>query len=150
LIQAAGFPDTVYGNATTQTLLQSETADNVTWARYASHTTSGVSSSALTAALSRVEFVNLANPAPLHALIQQASSQIESLAEKRTKLLVVVGRSRRLAVEDHRQELKELMDDYGTVGSEVKKTIGDVATGFIASHCKAGIIVLQAANDPSS
>jgi hypothetical protein len=145
-LQLAGLPDTVYGNATTQTRLQSETADNVTWARYTSPAPETAATS-LTSALSRIEFVELASPTPLHTLIQNATSKLETFVENGARLLIVVGRSRRLAVEDHSQELKDLMNSYGHVGSEVKKTIGDVATGFVVSGCKAGIVVLQAANN---
>ncbi|EED80200.1 predicted protein [Postia placenta Mad-698-R] len=35
--QTTAFPDTVYGAPTTQTRLQSETADNVAWSRYSSY-----------------------------------------------------------------------------------------------------------------
>lgn len=66
-----------------------------------------------------------------------------------TRLLVVTGRSRRLAVENHSTELKELMAEYGGVGSEVKKTIGDVATAFVVAGCGTGVVVLQAAIAPS-
>lgn len=137
----------MYGHATTQTRLQSETADNVTWSRYASHS-SEEPVTPLTDALSRVEFLELNTPLPLHAAVQSAISQIESLKEKRSRLLIVAGRSRRLAVENHQQELKELMEEHGSVGNEVKKTVGDVATAFVVFGCKAGIVVVQAANVP--
>ena len=63
----------------------------------------------------------------------------------KTRLVVVTGRSRRLAVENHEGELKELMEEYGSVGSEVRKTIGDVATAFVVGRCGVGVVVLQAA-----
>ena len=48
-------------------------------------------------------------------------------------------------------ELKELIEVRGagsaTVTSEVKKTIGDVASSLVVSGCKASIVVLQAGND---
>jgi hypothetical protein len=125
--------------------MQSETADNVAWARYASPS-SDRASSASSSAAARIEFRELATPIPLHAVIQEASSQIDPRC--RTRLLVVTGRSRRLAVENHAQELKELMDEYGSVGSEVKKTIGDVATAFVVAGCGSGVVVLQAADIP--
>jgi len=143
-----GFPDTVYGHATTQTRLQSETADSVTWARYSMHPTEGPVTP-LTNALSRIEFKELITPVPLHTLVENARSQIESLNEKRSRLLIMAGRSRRLAVENHHHELKELMEEHGSVGHEVKKTIGDVATAFVVSGCKAGLVVVQAANVPA-
>ncbi|KDQ62807.1 hypothetical protein JAAARDRAFT_190081 [Jaapia argillacea MUCL 33604] len=141
-----GIPDTVYGHATTQTRLQSETADNICWSRYASPSSSDPPNSAITSALSRIEFQELPTPAPLHAVTQRATAKLESLAEHRTRLLVVTGRSRRLAVENHHGELKQLMEERGSVGSEVRKTIGDVATGFVVSGCSAGLVVVQAAN----
>lgn len=141
-----GFPDTVYGHATTQIRLQSETADNVTWSNYTSYSTE--ESTRLTDALTRINFLQLATPIPLHAIVESATSHVESLMEKSSHLLIVAGRSRRLAAENHQQELKQLMDEHGNVGNEVKKTVGDVATAFLVSGCKAGIVVVQAANIP--
>ncbi|KAF7980666.1 hypothetical protein HWV62_37087 [Athelia sp. TMB] len=138
-----GFPDTVYGYATTQTRLQSETADNLAWSRYASPR-SEQHPSHLAEALSRIDFMELQTPVPLHAIVSRASQQFDALVEKRSRLLVVAGRSRRLAVENHRDELKELIEEHGSVGNEVKKTIGDVATAFVVSGCKAGLVVIQA------
>ena len=60
-------------------------------------------------------------------------------------LMIVVGRSRRLAVEDHHDDLKELMEEHGQVRSEIKKTIGDVASALMLSGCNAGVVVVQAA-----
>ncbi|KAG5636492.1 hypothetical protein H0H81_007826 [Sphagnurus paluster] len=134
----AGFPDTFYGQHNTEVRLQSETADNITWARYASPQPDA-NSSPLTSALSRIEFKECATPTPLRAAIRDA------VAPHGQRLLIVVGRSRRLAVENHRMELKGLMDEYSSVGSEVKKTIGDVATAFVVAGCGEGVVVLQAA-----
>ena len=142
-MQTIGFPDTVYGYATTQTRLQSETADNLAWSRYASPP-SEQHPSQLAEALSRIDFMELQTPVPLHAIVSRASQQFDALVEKRSRLLVVAGRSRRLAVENHREELKELIEEHGSVGNEVKKTIGDVATAFVVSGCKAGLVVIQA------
>lgn len=139
-----GFPDTVYGYATTQTRLQSDTADNLSWSRYASPPPEQLPAH-LAESLSRIDFVELQTPVPLHAIVNRAATQFELLVEKRSRLLIVAGRSRRLAVESHRAELKELMDEHVSVGNEVKKTIGDVATSFVVSGCKAGLVVVQAA-----
>ena len=49
-------------------------------------------------------------------------------------------------MENHHKELKELMEEYGNIGSEVKKTVGDVATAFVLSGCAAGLVVMQAVN----
>jgi hypothetical protein len=72
---------------------------------------------------------------------------------KEGRLLIMAGRSRRLAVEDHRIELKELLEEYGSgagphggVGSEVRKTLGDVASVFVLAGCGSGVVVVQAAS----
>ncbi|KAF9002926.1 Sodium/hydrogen exchanger family-domain-containing protein [Cyathus striatus] len=134
----AGFPDTVYGHASTETRLQSETADSIAWGRY---TSPGAPS---LPALSRITFREIASPIPLQAIIQEAHAQAEASTAS-GDLLIIAGRSRRLAVENHRQELKALMDKHGAVGAEVRKTIGDVATAFVVSKCGSGVVVLQAA-----
>ncbi|KAG6917304.1 hypothetical protein DXG01_003145 [Tephrocybe rancida] len=133
-----GFPDTVYGQPNTATRMQSETADNIAWERYASPSAE-ISGSP---ALSRIEFRKLTTPIPLHAAIREADNS----RRLGSRLLVVVGRGRRLAVENHAKELKVLMTDYGSVGAEVKKTIGDVATAFVVAGCGEGVVVLQEAN----
>ncbi|KNZ72012.1 K(+)/H(+) antiporter 1 [Termitomyces sp. J132] len=132
-----GFPDTVYGEFSTATRMQSETADNLIWARYASPTAEN-----RTDALSHIEFKELVTPVPLHACIRQA----EGCRRPGVRLVVVAGRGRRLAVENHARELKDVMGEYGSVGSEVKKTIGDVATAFVVAGCAEGVVVLQEAN----
>jgi len=68
---------------------------------------------------------------------------------QRARPFVVVGRTRRLAVESHHVELRELLEKNGQVGSEVRKTMGDVATAFVGSANAAGLVVVQSAG-PSS
>lgn len=100
------------------------------------------SSPTLTAALTRVTFKELASPSPLHAIIEEVAALVA--ATDNSRVLVAVGRSRRLAVEDHRVELKGLMETGRTISTEVKNTIGDVATAFMSVGREAGLIVLQA------
>ncbi|KAF8625621.1 hypothetical protein AX17_006806 [Amanita inopinata Kibby_2008] len=169
-----GFPDTVYGYANTETRLQSETADNVAWVQYTQQKKEQGSNSQ--AALSRIEFRELFTPTPLHSAIAEASirradgdgetkevAEADAGASTRSKggreakdgraplgsnrLLVMTGRSRRLAVENHSKELKQLMEEYGNVGAEVKKTIGDVAAAFVVAGCGHGVVVVQAAHE---
>lgn len=142
----SGFPDTVYGHATTQTRLQSETADNVIWQRYAAPSDAQSFDSVAGAALARVEWQEVSTPNPLRAVVDRAAALDDSTAERRSRLLIVAGRSRRLAVENHHAELKGLMEEHGGIASEVKKTVGDVAAAFIVTGSKASIVVLQAAN----
>ncbi|PPQ70372.1 hypothetical protein CVT25_000083 [Psilocybe cyanescens] len=148
-----GLPDTVYGQHNTETRLQSDTADNIIWARYApspppqsttlaSDTKSTHSSDASSSTRPQIEFRSITTPIPLHAAIREAS---DTVLATHKKLVVVTGRSRRLAVENHRKELKELMDEHEKVGSEVRKTIGDVATAFVVAGVGSGVVVLQQA-----
>jgi hypothetical protein len=62
-----------------------------------------------------------------------------------TKLIVVTDRSRRLTVENHRKELKELMSEHEYVGAEVRKTIRDVGTAFVVAGVGSGVVVVQVA-----
>jgi hypothetical protein len=49
-----------------------------------------------------------------------------------------------LAAENHREEAKEIMEVYGSVNTEVRKTIGDVAAAVAVAGCVAGLVVVQA------
>jgi hypothetical protein len=69
------------------------------------------------------------------------------------RLIVAVGRARRLAVQSHQDELKTILGRgyaSGTGGgsaSEIRKTVGDVAAGVLAgSKNTAALIVLQTAD----
>ncbi|KAI0301119.1 Sodium/hydrogen exchanger family-domain-containing protein [Multifurca ochricompacta] len=134
-----GFPDTMYGNETAHTRLQSETADNVTWGRYASFSPAADEDTALGDALLRVTFEDLGSPMPLHAALHRA----RACASDRT-IIVVVGRSRRLAVEDHHAELGALEKEHGQVRTDVRKTVGDVGTAFVMGGIDANLLVMQA------
>ena len=134
-----GFPDTMYGNATTQTRLQSQTADGITWARYASTPTTPSPKDG--EALSRVTFEELVSPDPLHAAVHR----VRMLPRP---VLIVVGRSRRIAVEDYHAELRALEAEHGAapVHSDVRKTIGDVGTAFVMTGIDANLLVMQASS----
>ena len=142
---AIGLSDTIYGQQNTEIRVQSDTADNIAWARYTSSDIK-LSHSTLSSSASRpnIEFKTLLTPQPLSAAIQEATAAT-ALSSPGCKLMVVTGRSRRLAVENHRGELKTLMDEHGHVGAEVRKTVGDVATAFVVAGVGSGIVVVQAA-----
>lgn len=125
--------------------MQSETADNVAWAKYASPT--AADAALMSSALSRMEFRERSTPIPLHLAVNEVKTYQETVsAEVRAaRVLVVVGRSRRLAVENHAGELKDLIADYGSVGTEVRKTMGDVASAFVVAGAGSGLVVVQAA-----
>ncbi|KAI0375958.1 hypothetical protein BV20DRAFT_960038 [Pilatotrama ljubarskyi] len=133
------FPDTVYGVQNTQTRLVSETADNLIWARY---TSSANSLPELSQALSRVSFVEDASSAPLHSITTHASRSLSS----RGRLVLVAGRSRRMAVQAHSEELRQLcMEHNASLGTELPKVLGEVASAFVAAGTSASIVVVQAA-----
>ncbi|KAG1789268.1 Sodium/hydrogen exchanger family-domain-containing protein [Suillus plorans] len=133
------FPDTVYGQTNAEMQFQSETANNFLWGRYANSQLPYDAPSSLRAALSRIEFSESSSPLPLHSAIQFASAH--------KPVLIVVGRSRRLAGEDHTSELHQILKERGSVGQDViRKTIGDPATAFVASGCATAVVVLQASN----
>ena len=111
------------------------------WAKYASLDPSAGTPNALRAALSRIEFSDFSTPAPLHAAIQRAS--VIRTVHKR--LLIVNGRSRRLATESHHHELKRIFEEYRTTSPEIiTKTIGDVAASMVVSSSASALVVLQA------
>lgn len=138
--------DTVYQH-NTQTRLQSDTADNITWGLYAEggEEADGLSEVAKEA-LVRVEFSEMRIPKPLHTIVGRVNEIVDMMSQKNARVLVMVGRSRRLAVEDHTAELKEVLYARKPIGGEVRRTIGDVGTALVASGVKAGVVVLQAAN----
>ncbi|KAH9969870.1 Sodium/hydrogen exchanger family-domain-containing protein [Russula dissimulans] len=149
--------DTMYGNVTTHTRLQSETADEITWTRYARqrHSSSPSSSSSDGSgedahrstdcgdalALSRATFEELSSPEPLHAALHHV--RMLGLTHRP---IVVVGRSRRLAVVDHHAELRALEEEHehGAVRGDARKTVGDVGTAFVMAGIDANLLVMQA------
>ncbi|KAI0086957.1 Sodium/hydrogen exchanger family-domain-containing protein [Irpex rosettiformis] len=146
-VTSTAFPDTQYGYQTTQTRLQSETADYILWQRYSAPSSDAASfDSATSDALSRIEWQDVHSANPLRSAVEITKGLEASTAQRRSRLLLIAGRSRRLAAENHHVELKGLLEEYGSVPSEVKKTVGDVASAFISTKSEASVIVLQAAN----
>ncbi|KAL4073288.1 Sodium/hydrogen exchanger family-domain-containing protein [Scleroderma yunnanense] len=143
-----GFPETVYGPPNTQSRLQSETADSVSWGKYTRHSLEkDVARLQLRAALSRITFEEASSPIPLQALIHC----VQQLRETHRRVLVVTGRSRRMAVEDHHQEVKAIAQKHGYIGGGtsgsfelMKKTIGDVGCAFLISDVPNAMVVVQA------
>jgi len=60
-------------------------------------------------------------------------------------MIVLLGRSRRMAVEDLKGELKELCESGPAIGSSVSKTLGDVGAALVGKNVNASLLVLQAA-----
>ncbi|KAG5635939.1 hypothetical protein H0H81_009624 [Sphagnurus paluster] len=135
--------DTVYGHNTTQTRLQSNTADNLTWERYASPSTDRDPETA--SALSRMTFSTATSSKPLHTMVDMVTNQVTRSTPARN-VIVVAGRSRRMAVESHKAELQQLVAEAGaSIGSSVAKTVGDAGAALVASNTAASLLILQAA-----
>jgi hypothetical protein len=138
--QVSGFPNTVYTPLGTQVRMQSDTADNLLWDR-ASSTNSSFSAE-VRAAMSHISFQSEAAARPLHRMLELANNE----TSRRSKpLLVVAGRSRRMAVESHKCELEQLITEHGTsLDSAVSNTLGHVASVFVVAGGNASLVVMQA------
>ncbi|KAF9445369.1 hypothetical protein P691DRAFT_777613 [Macrolepiota fuliginosa MF-IS2] len=139
------FPDTVYGHATTEVRLQSDTADNVIWARYVSPPTPRSEASPSGSPLSRtqdriplaqscvprVTFKEVTSSKPLHDALDEACALQQQCKRKRASgrssrsqtagvgVVIVTGRSRHLAAESHLTELKEIKHEDSTAVDKV-------------------------------
>ena len=92
-------------------------------------------------ALTRITFTEESTSKPLHRTIEMAAQ----LAQSPRSLFIVAGRSRRMAVDSHQAELRQLIAEKGiSVGSEAPKTLGDVAAAYVATGVNASLVVLQA------
>ena len=79
----------------------------------------------------------------LHAAIG-AAAQVAT-EHSQSRLLVVLGRSRRMAAESHTEELQVLLaEKSSSLSSEVLKTLGDVGSAFVTGNVNASLVILQA------
>jgi len=141
--QTMAAADTVYGHHSTQTRLVSNTADNLLWDRFALPSSSH--NATVVSALSRITFTKQDSAEPLHKVVELVEQASATLTVGKN-LVVMVGRSRRMAVESHTKELQQLISRKGTpIGSSVSKTVGDVGAALVASGTGASLLVLQAA-----
>ena len=137
------FPDTVYGHQSTQTRLASDTADDLIWGRY---TSSKVADTTIREAIGRIAFSEERTNKPLHFVQTLASTlQQQSRRTRSRRLLIVAGRSRRMATESHTAELKTLLaESRASIGGEATKTLGEVGTAVISGDVGEGVLVVQA------
>ncbi|KXN89515.1 K(+)/H(+) antiporter 1, partial [Leucoagaricus sp. SymC.cos] len=134
--------DTIYGQQSTQTRLASSTADGLLWDKYTTSTEGR--SAALTAALSRINFGFEASAAPLRTVVDL--SLTTSTQNPGKTVTILLGRSRRLAVESHQTELRQIMAEAGGhISSSVPKTLGDVGAALVAKGIHTNLFVMQAA-----
>jgi ADP-ribosylglycohydrolase len=139
--------DTVYGNQTTQARLASSTADSITWDKYT--TASESRGRALTAALSRITFGFESSSTPLRTVVDLSLTTTTQNPAK--TITIVLGRSRRLAVESHQVELQQILSEAGGyTSSSVPKTLGDVGAVMVAKGIHTNLLVMQAAAANSS
>ncbi|KAI0053661.1 cation/H+ exchanger [Auriscalpium vulgare] len=135
------FPDTLYGQRDTQTRIQSDTVDNILWDRFTSSTSQHTAETA--SALSRISFEEEHTARPLHSMLDMATADAKRNSSKPP--FVVAGRSRRMAVESHDVELRQLLSEHNaSLGSEAPKTFGEVATAFVATGANVSLLVVQA------
>ncbi|KAG8759448.1 K(+)/H(+) antiporter [Serendipita sp. 396] len=144
----SGFPDTLYAPPTTQTRMESQNADGLAFARFIGGERPALPGN-VEAALRRIKFEDLVTSQPLAELIQRANEESATLVQTKKGLLLVVGRGRRMAVASHHAELKTIVQEYtdkgmGRISGDVSRTLGDVATAFMAG-VKANLLVMQAA-----
>ncbi|KAF8883177.1 Sodium/hydrogen exchanger family-domain-containing protein [Gymnopilus junonius] len=137
--------DTVYGQYNTQIRLASDTADNILWDRYTRSTEPHPSN--VSSALPRISFLTESTATPLRRVIEMvkeeaAICQADPFHSK--TLIVVAGRSRRMAVESLSAELRTLTSDGPTISSSVSKTLGDVGAALVAAGVDASLLILQA------
>jgi hypothetical protein len=138
--QAIAIPNTVYSQQGTQVRIQSDTADNLLWGRVTSSTSS--LDAEVHEALVRISFRSESASRPLHRMLELAGDEA---SRKSNPLLVVVGRSRRMASESHGRELNRLVSEHNaSLRSDVAKTFGDVASAFVIAGGSASLIVTQA------
>lgn len=132
--------DTVYALRDTQTRLASESADSIMWERYTSSTSPEIAD-----ALNRISFAQEVASLPLHSVLDLASQTVVQHPDRRH--IIAVGRSRRMAVESHAVELSQVLTETGSsLNAESTKTLGEVASGFVASNVNASLLILQAAS----
>ncbi|KAI0005096.1 cation/H+ exchanger [Russula compacta] len=138
--EGVAFPNTVYSHLGTQVRIQSDTADNVLWDRVTSPNSSF--SPEVRSALTRISFQSDSAVRPLHRMLELAGIEASRTSKP---LLVVAGRSRRMAVESHNRELHRLVAERNTtLASEVSKTFGDVASAFVVAGGGVSLVVTQA------
>lgn len=155
-------PDTVYGAQTTQTRLSSDTADNLIWEKYTNPDTAALPAQ-IVGALSRITFITKTSAKPLHTVTQLVDAEATKLDEAGGRTMIVIaGRSRRMAVENLGKELREMATvghgvaspagagPQSRVGSSVAKTLGDVGAALVAKNVNASLLIVQASTSKGS
>jgi hypothetical protein len=113
----------------------------MSWEKYTSETSPDL-------APSNIELTKLRSPLPLEAFNNIARTVYSQTVENgSSRMLIVVGRSRRLAVESHHSELAAMVKGGGHhLSGEFRKTVGDVASAIVIGGVRADMFILQAGN----
>ena len=81
---------------------------------------------------------------PLRSVLDAAGRALAEHGPARP--MVVVGRSRRLAVEAHSAELRQIMaEQSAAMDSDLVKALGDLAASFVAVNANTNLLIMQAA-----
>lgn len=72
------------------------------------------------------------------------ASETRETAESWKNLIVVAGRSRRMASETHHAELKLIQAEHTSVPGDVRRTFGDVASALVSGGLSTGLLIMQA------
>lgn len=130
----------MYSQLGTQVRIQSDTADNVLWDRVTSPNSSF--DAEVRAALTRISFQRESAVQPLHRMLELVKGEASRTPKP---VLVVAGRSRRMAVESHTTELHQLgVERNASLASEISKMFGDVGSAFVVAEGNVSLIVTQA------
>ncbi|TFK25298.1 potassium:hydrogen antiporter [Coprinopsis marcescibilis] len=141
--------DTVYGALTTHARLASDTEDNLIWERYTG--TSSTHTPAITSAIGKITFITESSVKPLHRVVELATNAATDNSNSGKTLIIIAGRSRRLAVEALGPELRQIISEtHSPLGSSAPKTLGDVGAALVATGVKASLLIMQAASSSSA
>jgi hypothetical protein len=134
--------DTIYGQSNSQIRLESNTADNLTWERFANPTQTKT-------AFSRITFRTEISATPLRLVTKLTRTEAATRNSGSDKtLIVLMGRSRRMGVKSLLGELGDLITESGSsISTSVPKTLGDVGAALVATNVNASLLILQAAPD---
>lgn len=142
-LQLPAYPDTVYGHQNTAHQLQSSLADDMLW----QSSTAPPAGSPHLPSLRRIKFVSVQSTSLLRTALDNAKATIPQIEASHGRLLVVIGRNRTMQgpADTLKGELTAHLEQTGQTGLnvELRRTIGDPATGFISSRIKADLLVMQ-------
>ena len=135
--QTAAAADTIYGRSDTQNRLESDTADNLMWEQFAKPTRINP----------RITFHTETTATPLRKVTELAKTEASrTISNSNKTIIVLAGRSRRMAVESLYGELPSLITEtQSSISTSVPKTLGDVGAALVATNVNASLLILQAA-----